>query len=257
MTVAHLPSSDAPGPAPRPLPLWASIPIILACLTAGAGIIYLYVGSHLRADEPHLLGNVDARPAPAPPTPRGNRDRGGGWANALGTGGPRNVQPRGQSNNRDRFEAYTEHAQAWFVVADGRPPLLSVLTYGPESAYGFVPDATRQTIFAAHRLANDRRAMDELKLTPDQGRQVAQRSRLTMDASAADRALLTADFVAFRSAGGRDPGPARTKLLDDLDDVAARSQRATTKFMADNAAQLNTAVTPDQWKQYAAMGGKP
>ncbi len=250
-TTRPTPTDDAP----RPIPMWASIPTILACLAAGVWIVHWYVGTHPRADEPHLLGDVAGRPVVSRPPPEpGGRGQGGParFFNSLFSGGgPRNVR----QTNPQMFQAYTEHAQANFNVPDGRPPTLGVLTYGQEPAYSFVPADVRQTVWDARKLVNDPRYVTALKLTPPQANRIRQRTRLAATAAPSDRALLTADFAAFRAAAPKDQPAAKAKLLADVDAVADRSQAATRQTFIESAKQIDNVVSPQQWAQFKAMGG--
>ena len=45
---------------PRPLPLWASVPIILLCLAGSGWIVQWYWGTRVQPEPPHLLGDVPA-----------------------------------------------------------------------------------------------------------------------------------------------------------------------------------------------------
>ncbi len=248
-TIASPSMSAGSDPAPRPLPLWASIPIILACLAAGGTIIRWYVGTHLKADEPHLLGDLPARTAPVA--------RGGGngrnWAGWLG-GGSRGIRPT--NGNREGFDAFTEHARATYIIGAKNGPTLS-LTYGPDSAYSFVPDDVRKTVYAAQRLTRDKKYSDAIKLTSAQVAQLQQDARTFMQVAAADRKTLLADFASYRVAKPTERGPIQTKLLADLDGVAERGKEPTRAAFADAATKINAIVTPAQWTQLKAMGLQP
>ena len=251
-TITSPMSAPADDQSPRPLPLWASIPIILACLTAGGWIIHWYVATHPRADEAHLLGDMPVRP---PATPKSGR-RGGGWISNM-FGGGRGIRENNQGPNRDQFEAFTEHARAVFTVNRNRPPSVA-LNYGPPTAYRFVPEDVRNTVYAAANLARDSdKYAAPLKLTQAQVDQLRQRSRVVAVVATADRALLLADLAGYRAAAAQDKQAAAAKLLADLDAVADRSQGPTRQAFADAAAKINAILSVDQWNQFKAMGGQP
>lgn len=239
-------------PVGRPLPLWASIPIILFCLLAGGGIIYWYMGSHAKADEPRLLGDVPARPVltPRPASGGGGRN----WMSWMG-GGSRGIRPT--NGQRDGYDAYTEKARARYILNGNAKPNLS-LSYGQDAnAYAFIPEDVRGTLYATSRLLGDKRYTDALALPPAQLAQLRSRSSIYMKASEADRSLVLADFAAYRAAKPDQRAAAQTKLLADLDGVAERSQPGTKASLVDNAAKINAIVTPEQWTKLKAMGLKP
>jgi hypothetical protein len=257
MTVTMTPtgSTSTDDQAPRPLPLWASIPIILVCLAAGGWIIHWYVGTHPRADEAHVLGDLPPRKVAAP----GNARRGGGWLTNM-FGGGRGIRETNAGPNRDQFDAFTERSRAIFTINPNNKnrPVNVVLNYGPQTAYRFVPDDVRNTVYAAANLARDsEKYAAPLKLTPAQVDQLRQRSRVAAVITPGDRAMLLADLAGYRAAAAKDKQAAEAKLLSDLDAVADRSQGPTRQAFADAAAKINAIVSADQWKQFKAMGGQP
>jgi hypothetical protein len=243
------------GQAPRPLPLWASIPIILVCLTAGGWIIHWYVGSHLNADEAHVLGDVPAR-VPAVFRPGNNKPGGGNW-NWLVGGGGRGIRQQQPGNGRDAYEAFTEHARATFINnAKGQPGVN--LTYGAsQQAYAFVPDDVRKTIYATDRLVKDNKYTEAIKLSQADVGQLRRLSRPAMTVVPADRSTLLTDFAAYKAAKPDARAAAQTKLLADLDAVAQRSQEPTRQAMTEAAAKINAIVSTAQWAQLKAMGLMP
>ena len=241
---------------PRPLPIWASVPIILACLATGGWIIHWYVGTHPTADQARVLGDVPPRPAPGPANARGgNGNR--NWPGWLGGGAP--IRQNNRGPNRVTYDVSAQRARATFMVTTNgaKPPALEQLTYGGEAAYAFVPDDVRRTVYAAQRLTRDPKYATALKLTAPQVDQVRQRSRVSMAVSPADRADLLTDFNAYRSAKDKDRPAAQAKLLADLDAVADRSRAATRQAFTDDAAKINAIITPAQWTQAKSMGLQP
>jgi hypothetical protein len=265
-TSVTTPTANQTADGPRPLPLWASIPIVLACLAMGGWIISWYVGSRVRADEAHVLGDMPTRPA----NPSGGG--GGGWFAGLRRY-VRLQRPSGGERGGERtvYDAGTEQATlTWSVNNNGggggpgggrRPLSLNQVSYGPnERALTFLPEDVRRTVAAARQLAtSDNKAAEALKLTPEQVGKLKQLGgRFSMTLSDADRTLLLADMAAYVAAPpAAQEGEAKTKLLADLDAVAERSKPATIKTAADRAAKINSIVTPEQWTQYKAMGGRP
>lgn len=241
---------------PRPLPLWASIPIILLSLTAAGWIIHWYVGTHPQADEAHLLGDVPTRSVPvAQPSDRaGGRTFGNFFGGGANRGGLRDIRQTNTQAGRESFQAQTERAKANFYTRPGKPMLVE-MSYGPAGGYSFLPDDVRRTIAAARQLAGDSGAVVALKLTADQVRQLRQRTVPTLTAAAADRTTLLADLAAYRAAAANNSAAAKAKLLADLDAVADRSHEATLQTYADRVKQINAAVTPQQWTQFRTMGG--
>ena len=250
MTTTSLPDP----PAPRPLPLWMSVPIVLLCLAGGTGIIACYLGTHVRADQPHVLGDVP------PPPPRqavaGGRPR-GGLGNLLGGGNRPRVQVgNAEANGSTPYTAVTAKASAQCLFPRNAPPVLRFIRYvgGAEFPLKATPPDVQKVMDQGRKLARDDKAVAALKLTDDQRRRLQRLSALPeMAASEADRALLVADFKAYQAdPRGKTPTP---KLLADLDAIADRSADATRAAVLDRAAKLTAVITPDQWKQYAAMGG--
>ena len=245
---------------PRPLPIWASVPIVLVSLAVGGWIIHWYVGTRVRADEPRLLGDpaAVARGTAASPGP--------GFAAAAAGGGNRANARRvvtkvRADGDRTSYEAHTGTAQLrWVSFAGGKPPQVTSVTYfgGDRALAGFVPDPVLRTIRGAAQMT-DGAAAKATGLTAEQARKLQPLAGTgTMRVSDADRATLSAAVTAYLAAAAANrEATARAALLSTLDAIAARSRTATRDEYADRAAKINAIVTPEQWKQYRAFGGQP
>ena len=78
---------------------------------------------------------------------------------------------------------------------------------------------------------------------------------ITMVVKPEDRDLLAKQIAQYVAASPKDKPQLEEQALKTLDEVAERSIDATKKEAIDHANQINAIITPDMWKQNAAMGG--
>jgi hypothetical protein len=235
-------TTESTESAPKQMPIWLSIPVILLCLFSGGWIIHWYVMTDPVSHESTILGDPVAQ----------TNWPGAGRIRAVGaTGNPhRYVRDRGNG----LWEVRTDQARAEAVITNGKP-VFRTITY---MAYPFVPDDVKNTIFAARGLMTDPDRTAALKLTPQQIKQLKQLSApaaITMAVTPADRAELGNAIEAYVSANAPQRTALETKVLQTLDEVANKSTVATRLQAVERAQQINAIITPDMWKQNAAMGG--
>lgn len=226
-----------------PLPVWMSIPIILLCLAGGGWILHWYVMSDPLSHEVKLLGD--------PPAARQ-------WGGPGGrNGGPNQPQqPRRSIRDRgnNRWEVRSEQARMEVTVANGKSNV-AVITY--VGSYSFVPEDTRTTIIAARAIIADADRVTALKLSADSVKKLkGLTSTITMATSEADKKELAGLVQAYVQSPEAQRGAQETKIYQTLDEIAQRSQGATRQQATERAAQINTIISPDQWKQNTTMGGK-
>jgi hypothetical protein len=231
----------------RPLPVWMSIPIILLCLAGGGWIIHWYVMSDPLSHEVKLLGD--------PPPARQWGGNGGGGRN----GGPNFNQPQPQRRfirdvGNNRWEVRTEQARMQVAVANGKSNV-AVITY--VGSYAFVPEEIKTTIIAARAIIADTDRVTALKLTPEAVKKLkGLTTTITMNASDADKKELATLVQAYVQSPEAQRTAQETKIYQTLDQIAQRSQGPTRQLASERAAEINTLISPDQWKQNNAMGGK-
>ena len=218
-----------------PMPIWLSVPIILLCLASGGWIIHWYVMTDPVSRDTVLLGQPVSANQPfmnrvRPPSPqRSMLDKGNGsWA------------------------LRTDQARADVSVATGKPQF-RIITY---LNYNFVPDDAKNTIYAARSLVADSERTKALKLSTQQVNKLRQLSNtINMIVAPSDRDSLGAAVLAYTNSKPADRPALEIKLLQELDDVAQKSMQPTRQQAVDRAKQINAMISPDQWKQNAAMGG--
>jgi hypothetical protein len=234
----------------RPLPVWMSIPIILLCLAGGGYIIHWYVMSDPLSHEVKLLGD-----------PPAGRQWGGNGGVGRNAGGPNFNQPQQQQQRRfvrdrgnNRWEVRTEQARMEVSVANAKSNV-AVITY--IGNYAFVPEETRTTIIAARMIISDADRVTALKLPADSVKKLkGLTTTITMNAADADKKELVALMQAYVQSPEAQRTAQETKIYQTLDQIAQRSQGPTRQLATERAAQINSLITPDQWKLNATMGGK-
>jgi hypothetical protein len=221
----------------RPLPVWLSIPIILACLAGGGWIIHWYVMTDPISHETKILGDAPVQA----------QWQGGGGRNRFN--GPRrgiDSQPNG------RWAIHTEKAHANFAVENGKAIYKNVFYTNRAS----IPQPARQTFEATSNLLKDSKRVEALKLTSTQRQKLDALSKEPPTVVLpADKILLTNAVGAYVAADVKYRPEMEPKILNLLDEISDRSMNATAKEAADRAAQIDQIITPDMWKLNASMGG--
>jgi hypothetical protein len=219
----------------RPLPVWLSIPIILACLAGGGWIIHWYVMTDPVSHESKLLGDAPVQVQ----YQNGGRNR---------FNGPRH----GIELQDGRWIIRTEKARANFTVENGKPVYRGVFYMNR----ALLPEPARRTIEAAATLLKDPNRVASLKLTADQRKKLGDLSREPQTIVApADKILLTSAMADYIAADVKFRPQKEPKVLSLLDEISDRSMSATAKEATDHAAQIDQIITPEMWKMYAPAGG--
>jgi hypothetical protein len=239
--------------APKSLPVWLSIPIILLSLGAGGYIIHWYVMTDPISHESKILGDATAQ--------AGFQGGGGRRFNPGMQGVPGGVQvgPGNQPRIRQaapqrRFvsldqgsgdvDIRTEKARASATVTNGKATI-HYLFYINTS---FLPADAHKTLLAALSLHRNQAAMEAMKLDMHQMNKIGALSNsLPMALTPADKEAF-GNAVASYVANAGDRSAAEPKLMQLLDDIADRSMDATKQEATDRAAQINSIITPEMWK---------
>jgi len=233
-----------PAP-PKPLPIWASILIIIISLSGGIWIVKWYVKSNPLANETKLLGEASA--APNNPTPAKPRVRANPNQPVVAADPPAYV--RATDNNN--FTAHIPEAAVVFTQsAAGQPATIKTLNY---LNYDFVPQEHRTKLLSARRIARDEAVQKSLKVTPEQVAKLRPLlGQIGMIASQADQDQLKAALNEYLAAG--DKNAAQAKVIATLTNLANNSKEATKTTVADRAAKISAIITDEQWKTFDAMG---
>ncbi len=232
--------------APRPLPSWLSIPIILLCLGGGGWIIHWYVMTDSLAEQSKVRTDAGA---PAANNQRPSFRRQGGMADPnsnFGTGTMRTTRDGGYiiRGNRASATAYPN---------DGRLRLV----YNSNGSE-FAGDDWK-TLEAAQLLlrGHDSDKLKRMKVTSVQLAQVqAQVGQIEMAATPQQRTQILDAFKTWQAAAdtaGKQAAYGRIRQL--IDQTAAEDVPATRVQIAQRAQKVNTIITPEQWKIDADMGG--
>jgi hypothetical protein len=149
----------------------------------------------------------------------------------------------------------TEQARVMVSLANGK---LNWRTITYTGNYPFVPADVKNTIYSARAIANpnDTARATALKLTPEQVKRLRGLSVvITMNVSDSDKTELSASIEAYINAAQPERNQLEPKLLQLIDQIAQKSIPATRNLAVQRAAQINSIITPEMWKQDAAMGG--
>jgi hypothetical protein len=224
--------------APKPLPVWLSIPIILICLGGGGWIIHWYVMTDPISHESKILGDPPAQAA---------------WQGNGGRNRPNLNRRAIQAEDNGRWELWTDKAHAVLTVAKGKG-ILHNITY--MTNFPFVPEEARKTLTAVRSLVKDTTRITAMKLNVAQVRKLdALAGRPPMMISPADKELLSGLMIKYATASEKERPPLQSKVLETVDAIADRSVEATKKETLDRVSQIDKIMTPELWSQNAAMGG--
>jgi hypothetical protein len=225
--------------APRPLPSWLSIPIILLCLGGGGWIIHWYVMTDSLTDESHLLGDVPAMPAQQQQGGRRGGGFGGNWVREMPNG---------------RYAIRGSIATAVASLGDGKHNVR--LNYN--NYQGDFPGNDIKTVDAARLIveSRDKARITAMKLTESQIQQLHGLAQMpeAVITTPQREAILTA-FQNYRAAKGDKRQEATDKLRQLVDETATQAMPATKPQIAERAKKIDLIITPDKWKIDADMGG--
>jgi hypothetical protein len=223
----------------KPMPLWLSIPLLLACLAAGFYIIRWYFNSAAVVKETSILGV-------APPDGR-----------------TRYLRPN-EEKNPTAWTGHTENAEVDYKIEKGVASVSRVRLvtgnrgggggggngWGNTARYpGYIPEATRKLLEGAAVAANrgkigntnlDKTVVEVLKA------QTSQRNETNIQPSEPDKAKLLADFNEFSAASDEAKVLAEIKVLSTLDDVAKADEEVVKQKAEQQAEAIKKVLTPEQ-----------
>ncbi|HSV15155.1 MAG TPA: hypothetical protein VLI90_12925 [Tepidisphaeraceae bacterium] len=224
---------------PQPIPIWASVLVILLCLGGGGWIMHWYVTSDPLSHETKLLdpGVIPAAPTRTPPSARGNNMAAAQAAPAV----------RKQDDT-----SWWVHAPeaAMLIDTKAKPPTIKVINY---TNYEFVPQEDRTRIISARRIARDDAVAKSLDLTPDQVTKMrGLTAQIGMVTDPADLENLKNLWTAYDAASNKPA--AETALVQALTATARKSIDKTKQAAAERSAKIKAVLTDEQWKKFDAMG---
>jgi hypothetical protein len=226
----------------KPMPLWLSIPLLLACLAAGFFIIRWYFNSAAVVKETSILGV-------APPDGR-----------------TRYLRPNDEKNPT-AWTGHTETAEVDYKVDKGvvsvtRARLVTGNRGGGGGNYAggngwgnaarypsYIPDTTRKFLEGAAAAANrgkigntslDKTVVDVLKA------QTSQRNESTIQLGETDKAKLVADLNEFLAASDEARVVAEIKVLGAVDDLATSDEQVVKQKAEQQVEAIKKVLTPEQ-----------
>ncbi len=219
----------------KPLPIWASLVVIVLCLAGGGWIVRWYVMTEPLSHESRLLpGAETANVAPRARPGRENVDN-QSWI---------------RQQNPETWNAHSPEATAIFEHKANKPLVVRSLNY---NNYDFVPQEQRTMIFNSRRIIRDDTMSKTLKITPDQLAKLrGLTAQINMIATPADMDSIKTLFAEYQSA--TDKNAAQAKLFAAMGDIARRSIEATRTAAADRSKNIKAVLSDDQWKQFESMG---
>jgi hypothetical protein len=219
----------------KPLPIWASVLVILLCLAGGGWMVHWYVTTDSLSHESTIL---DEHPG----------------SSAIDRTIRRRVavvdQPAVRQQDQNSWWVHAPEAAMLINQPSGSPPTITAINY---VSYDFVPQENKNKIIYARRIVADSAVSAAINLTPDQLAQLKKlTSQIRMVTEPDDREALKALWVEYQSA--TDKPPAATKLVQALSALAHKSLDRTRQAAADRAGKIKAVLTDDQWKQFENMG---
>jgi hypothetical protein len=235
---AEPPLATAVPAEPSPIPIWASVLVILLCLGGGGWIMHWYVTTDPLSHETKLL---DPSVIPATPT----RSQPSARMNAVAAA----AAPAIRKQDDTSWWVHAPEA-AMLVDTKSKPPAIKVINY---TNYEFVPQEDRSRIISARRIARDDAVAKSLDLTPEQVTKMrGLTAQIGMVADPADLENLKNLWTAYDAASNK--APAETALVQALTAVARKSVDKTKQAAAERSAKIKAVLTDEQWTKFDAMG---
>jgi hypothetical protein len=239
---APLPVAPPKDESPRPIPVWASLLVILLCLGGGGWIMHWYVMTDALSHESKLLD-----PATAPPDATRVRPTAAA-RNAMAPAQPVN-QPAVRKQDENLFWVHAPEA-AMLVDTHTKPPVIKVINY---TSYEFVPQETRTLIISARRIARDDAVAKNLGLNDEQVNKMRTLTgQIGMVTDPADMESLKTLWTTYDAAASKPA--AEAAMVQGLTAIARKSVDPTKQAAADRGAKIKAVLTDDQWKKFDAMG---
>jgi hypothetical protein len=229
-----------PNDQVRPIPIWASLLVIILCLGGGGWIMHWYVMTDALSHESKLLDPVSS---PSTPNPRPTAAQ-----RAAMAAQPANV-PAVRKQDDNLWWVHAPEA-AMLVDTHTNPPVIKVINY---TNYEFVPQDTRNLIISARRIARDDAVAKNLGLGDDQvSKMRGLTGQIGMVTEPADQDSLKALWTAYDAAQSKPA--AEAALVQGLTAIARKSVDRTKQAASDRAEKIKAVLTADQWTKFNAMG---
>ena len=220
----------------KPLPIWASLLVILLCLFGGGWMVHWYVTTDSLSHESTIL---DGNP------------RSSAAAREIRRRLPTVVeQPAVRQQDQNTWWVHAPEAAMLISQPSGSPPTINAINY---VSYDFVPQDNKNKIIYARRIVADSAVSATIHVTPDQLAQLRKlTSQIRMVTEPDDREALKALWIEYQSS--TDKPAVSTKLVQALSALAHKSLDRTRQAAADRAAKIKAVLSDDQWKQFENMG---
>jgi hypothetical protein len=229
-----------PNDQVRPIPIWASLLVIILCLGGGGWIMHWYVMTDALSHESKLLEPAASASTPNPRPTAAQR--------AAMNAQPANV-PAVRKQDDNLWWVHAPEA-AMLVDTHASPPTIKVINY---TNYEFVPQDTRNLIISARRIARDDAVAKNLGLTDDQvSKMRGLTGQIGMVTEQADQDSLKTLWTAYDSAQSKPA--AEAALVQGLTAIARKSVDRTKQAASDRADKIKSVLTADQWTKFNAMG---
>lgn len=240
--VAPMPVVPVEG-EPRPIPIWASLLVIVLCLGGGGWIMRWYISTDALSHESKIL-DPGSGPALTNFTNRA-QPRAAAQAALAAANAP--------AVRKQDDTSWWVHAPEAAMLIDTKatPPTIRVINF---TNYEFVPQEDRSRIINARRIARDDAVAKALSLNPEQLTKMrGLTQQIGMVTEPADQENLKKLWAEYQAAPAAK-GPAEVKLTQALSELARKSVDRTRQAAAERAAKIKSVLTDDQWKQFEAMG---
>ena len=222
-----------PG-APRDLPTWLSVAVIIASLLGGGGLVWWYFS------KPPQVVAVPLADGPRQMPVR----RVGGGGNAQP---PRNVEwtMDVRPGNNNSFQARAGDVQMWVRPRDGQPEPTITIYYRNQ----LVP-RDQLNLLRATMLVNNEDQVKRLSLTPEQVEALRKvRNVRGMRMSPEDETAARAAWAAYDKAPSPEKkNEAKAALLGLLDSLGKKNLDATKTALTESVTAVRGILTPDQQK---------
>jgi hypothetical protein len=206
---------------PRGLPVWASVLIIACAVASAAGAVYWY---------------FKAGPL-------------GGEAVVLDRGPEDGVKTLAPDKN---WRAISGNA-VLRVTRDRKGELQPAFDF---LHYDFLPPEQFAALNNGRRLAIDSAMAQEVGLSDQQIAKIRESVRrgFKIEISDADKQRLLALFKEYLDASGSSRESRETALLRAMEEIGDRTAAAARQATSDAAAQIKSALTPQQWQKFDQIG---